>query len=242
MKKLTIILKLFPVILGAIKAIEEAIPLPGQGRKKLDLVLDVPQPQHVADALEQLERFRPGVPLVHPAAPDERLGHRSHVDRRHHARLHPEVQKGFLQRQAIDHGREHAHVVGGDAVHAVGGVRDAAKDVAAAHHDAHFNPEGVGFADLFGQIVGEGAVYSEGLGSEERFSGKLEENALVDGFFGRVPLVFTACFGCGLRSAWRLSFWGRFRFRHAPKATRLEQPVSRRRRGNVRSDERECSL
>jgi len=41
MKKLTIILKLFPVILGAIKAVEEAIPLPGQGRKKLDLVLDV---------------------------------------------------------------------------------------------------------------------------------------------------------------------------------------------------------
>ncbi|MCC6394028.1 MAG: hypothetical protein IT167_25750 [Bryobacterales bacterium] len=41
MKKLTIILKLFPVILAAIKAVEEAIPLPGQGRKKLDLVLDV---------------------------------------------------------------------------------------------------------------------------------------------------------------------------------------------------------
>jgi len=41
MKKLTIVLKLFPVVLGAIKAVEEAIPLPGQGRKKLDLVLDV---------------------------------------------------------------------------------------------------------------------------------------------------------------------------------------------------------
>jgi len=41
MKKLTIILKIFPAILGAIKAVEEAIPLPGQGRKKLDLVLDV---------------------------------------------------------------------------------------------------------------------------------------------------------------------------------------------------------
>lgn len=41
MKKLTIILKLFPAILAAIKAVEDAIPLPGQGRKKLDLVLDV---------------------------------------------------------------------------------------------------------------------------------------------------------------------------------------------------------
>ena len=41
MKKLTVILKLFPVILTAVQAVEEAIPIPGQGRKKLDLVLDV---------------------------------------------------------------------------------------------------------------------------------------------------------------------------------------------------------
>ena len=41
MKKLIAILKLFPVILAAIRAVEEAIPLPGQGRKKLDLILDV---------------------------------------------------------------------------------------------------------------------------------------------------------------------------------------------------------
>ena len=41
MKKLTVILKLFPVILTAVQAVEEALPIPGQGRKKLDLVLDV---------------------------------------------------------------------------------------------------------------------------------------------------------------------------------------------------------
>jgi len=41
MKKLIAILKLLPVILTAVKAVEEAIPLPGQGRKKLDLILDV---------------------------------------------------------------------------------------------------------------------------------------------------------------------------------------------------------
>ena len=41
MKKLTVILKLFPVILTAVQAVEEAIPIPGQGQKKLDLVLDV---------------------------------------------------------------------------------------------------------------------------------------------------------------------------------------------------------
>jgi len=41
MNTLLMILKLFPLVLSAVKAVEEAIPLPGQGKKKLDLVLDV---------------------------------------------------------------------------------------------------------------------------------------------------------------------------------------------------------
>ena len=41
MKTLLAILKLFPVILEAVRAVEVAIPLPGQGTKKLDLILEV---------------------------------------------------------------------------------------------------------------------------------------------------------------------------------------------------------
>ena len=41
MNTLLIVLRIFPLILGAVKAVEEAIPLPGQGKQKLDLVLDV---------------------------------------------------------------------------------------------------------------------------------------------------------------------------------------------------------
>jgi hypothetical protein len=41
MNAVLIILKLFPLVLAAVKAVEEAIPLPGQGKQKLDLVLDV---------------------------------------------------------------------------------------------------------------------------------------------------------------------------------------------------------
>jgi hypothetical protein len=41
MNTLLIILKIFPLVLEAIRAVESAIPLPGQGKKKLDLVLDV---------------------------------------------------------------------------------------------------------------------------------------------------------------------------------------------------------
>jgi hypothetical protein len=43
MNKFLMILKLFPVVLGAVKAVEESIPLPGERKKKLDLVLDVVQ-------------------------------------------------------------------------------------------------------------------------------------------------------------------------------------------------------
>jgi hypothetical protein len=41
MNTLLTVLKLLPLVLSAVKAVEEAIPLPGQGKKKLDLVLDV---------------------------------------------------------------------------------------------------------------------------------------------------------------------------------------------------------
>ncbi len=41
MNTLLIVLKIFPLVLAAIQAVEQAIPLPGQGNKKLELVLDV---------------------------------------------------------------------------------------------------------------------------------------------------------------------------------------------------------
>jgi hypothetical protein len=41
MNTLLIILKIFPLVLAAVQAVEKAIPLPGQGNKKLELVLDV---------------------------------------------------------------------------------------------------------------------------------------------------------------------------------------------------------
>lgn len=54
MKTFTVILKLFPVILAAVKAVEEAIPLPGQGRKKLTLVVEVLKQAY--DASDELSR------------------------------------------------------------------------------------------------------------------------------------------------------------------------------------------
>ena len=41
MNTLFVILKIFPLVLAAVQAVEQAIPLPGQGNKKLELVLNV---------------------------------------------------------------------------------------------------------------------------------------------------------------------------------------------------------
>ncbi len=53
MKTLIAILQLFPVILAAIRAAEEAIPESGKGKTKLDLVLGVVQAAY--DASSELQ-------------------------------------------------------------------------------------------------------------------------------------------------------------------------------------------
>ena len=55
MNTLLIILKIFPVVLQAVRAVEEAIPLPGQGQKKLDLVLAILKQAY--DASTELQSF-----------------------------------------------------------------------------------------------------------------------------------------------------------------------------------------
>ena len=52
------------------------------------------------------------------AAQDERLGHIFHFDRGLHARFDADLIERALQREAVDHGREHAHVISGRAIHA----------------------------------------------------------------------------------------------------------------------------
>ena len=50
MNTLLIILQIFPLVLAAVQAVEQAIPLPGQGNKKLELVLDVLKSAYDASA------------------------------------------------------------------------------------------------------------------------------------------------------------------------------------------------
>src|SRR6185295_19263209 len=60
------------------------------------------------------------------------LGDLADLDRREDARAHRQRLEGTLQRQAVDDGREHPHVVAGRAVDAEGLPREAAKEIAPA--------------------------------------------------------------------------------------------------------------
>ncbi len=73
------------------------------------------------------------------AASDERLGHLVHLDGAHHAGEDVLLFQSVLQGQGIDDRGEHAHVVGGYAVHLLGLLGNATKEVAAANHDGDFN-------------------------------------------------------------------------------------------------------
>ena len=101
--------------------------------------------------------------VAHRAPADEGLGHLAHLDRRQHAREDAGPLERVLQRERVDHGGEHAHVVGGDAVHALGAVGDAAEDVAAPDDRGDLDAQVVDLLDLAREVVGEVAVDAEGL-------------------------------------------------------------------------------
>src|SRR6185437_5347931 len=72
-----------------------------------------------------------GTPLLemsYGAAADVRLGDLLHADRRHAARVHSFALEHVLHGHRVDHRAEHAHVVGGDAVHPGLGEEGAADD------------------------------------------------------------------------------------------------------------------
>ena len=89
-----------------------------------------------------------------------------------------------LQRQPVDDGGQHAHVVGGGAVHALGAGRQAAEDVAAADDDGGLDAEPLDFADVHGDPRHHGRIDAELLFAHQGFARQLEEDSLVDG--GRI--------------------------------------------------------
>ncbi len=78
--------------------------------------------------------------VAHRAPPDVGLRDLLDRDRGQHARVRRLVLERVLQRKCVQDGGEHAHVVGGRAVHPLRGALQAAVDVAAAHDDRDLHP------------------------------------------------------------------------------------------------------
>ena len=87
--------------------------------------------------------------------------------------------QGALQRQTVDHGGQHAHVVCLHAVHALSGTFHAAENVTAANDNAHLHSQFHYRLDFAGIRLQLCRLNTVGLGAHQRFAAELEENSLV---------------------------------------------------------------
>ena len=71
---------------------------------------------------------------------------------RHHAALHAALLQRVLQGNGVDHRRQHAHVVGGHAVHFFRLLGHSAEEIAAADYDADFHAQPVDIGDFVGDF------------------------------------------------------------------------------------------
>ena len=108
--------------------------------------------------------------VAHGAAADVGLGDLVHLDGGHDAAVEAELLDGVLKGDGVDDGGEHAHVVGGDAVHVDGLLGDAAEEVASADDDGYFAAEGVNGGDFSGNFVDEDGINAETLACGQGFS------------------------------------------------------------------------
>ena len=92
-----------------------------------------------------------------------------------------DVLERVLQRQRVDDRGEHAHVVGGRAVHALGAGREAAEQVAAADDDRRLDAEPLDLADVLRDLGGDCRVDAERLLAHQGFAGELQQDATKHG-------------------------------------------------------------
>src|SRR5689334_4170733 len=80
----------------------------------------------------------------------------------------------------MDHSGQHAHVVSGDTVHVSRLFSDAAKEVAAAHHDGNLDSQGMHIGDLSSDAVYPVYIDTKALARRQGLSRQLQENAFKD--------------------------------------------------------------
>ena len=129
---------------------------------------------------------------------DVGLGDLGHRDRGLDARRLPHAFERVLQRERVDDGRQHPHVVGSRPVHAALGAGHAAEDVPAADHYRDLHAQlGVRGGDLFGDALDHGGVDPRARGRVgEHLTGELQHHPVVPGRLPqRVSLRFLSAAG-----------------------------------------------
>jgi hypothetical protein len=113
------------------------------------------------------------------AAPDIRLGDLVHFDGGHHARGNALFFERILQRQRVDHGGEHPHMVRRHPIHVLRRRRDAAKEISAADHQANLDAATRHLRDLRCQSRDTRRIDAEGPFARQHLTTQFEENASV---------------------------------------------------------------
>jgi hypothetical protein len=101
------------------------------------------------------------------------------LQRRHDAHARALTLERVLHGERIDDRGEHAHLIGGHAIHAGLGETGAAEDVAAADDEPDLNPEADDLGDLDGDAADDGGIDAVMLATEQSLAAQLQQNPPV---------------------------------------------------------------
>ena len=129
-----------------------------------DVRIDFSRTQHGGGVGREIRRTEPAAEdhdatlfqMADGTRTDVRLCHGAHFDGSHHAGGDAGALKGVLQRQRVDRGGKHAHVIGAHAIHVH--ALSAAPDIARADDDADLDTCLDAFFDDFCNFVNERMV------------------------------------------------------------------------------------
>ena len=110
---------------------------------------------------------------------DIRFGHLMHGDGRLHAGLQSNLFQRILQGQTVHDRCQHAHVVGRSAFHPEGSCLDAAKNIAATHHDSDLHALVVDGFDLIGHVRKHVRANAEILLAHQGFAAEFQQDTLI---------------------------------------------------------------
>ena len=119
--------------------------------------------------------------MAHGAPPDVGLGDLRHLDRGHRAGWDAGPLQCILQRQSVDDGGEHAHVVAGRAIESALSRGKATEDVASADHDRDLHAHLVHTLDLRRDRLDDLQVDAVVAAAAERLTAQFEQHPVVLG-------------------------------------------------------------